>query len=446
MMRSLTARVTVGGAVVLAVFITLTTVALDRAFRDSARRALHQRLLGQVYLLMAATDVSAAGRVTVDGGMLPAGLRLPGSGLYAQVVGAAGDVLWHSPSAVSVTLAPERALAAGVHDFKALADGGRLRAFRQRYGVLWSTGVRPIPLTFVVIETATAYLEQIEAYRRSLWEWLGLSALALVLVQAVLLRWGLRPLRRVSEELTRLEEGAQERIEGHYPRELERLTGNLNSLVAHERARQRRYRDALADLAHSLKTPLAVIGAARDQETAERTRIIDEEIARMRGIVDYHLQRAATRGPATLRPPTALRPVAQRVGGAVLKAYHDKNVVLDLDIPPALGFAGDEGDLTEVLGNTIDNACKWCRNRVRVRAGARGGRLRIEIDDDGPGVPDEALGRVLERGVRADTRVPGQGIGLAVTCDVVEAYGGNIGIERSALGGARFWMEFPQSD
>jgi two-component system sensor histidine kinase PhoQ len=440
-MRSLNARVALSAAVVLAVFVALSAYALDRALRESARSAREERLLAQVYLLMAAAEVDARGQLSLPTGPSEPRLELPGSGLYAAIRDGAGATVWRSRSSLSVKAPTGGALAAGVTRFERVADG-EARYFLQRYGVQWATAGGSYPFTFSVSEDLAPFEAQLARYRRNLWGWLAGTALLLLVAQGLTLRWGLQPLRRVASELSRLEQGAQARIAGDYPSEIRALTDNLNSLLGHERAQQKRYRDALADLAHSLKTPLAVIRAALDEAPGETARLVREQAERMDRIVGYHLQRASTSGRAQLIAPQPLRQAVERIAGALAKVYADKQVRVEIDIAPEVAFRGDEGDLTELLGNLLDNAFKWCRGRVRAGAHAYDDRLALQVEDDGPGIAPDAAQRVLERGVRADESQPGQGIGLAVVRDIVAAYDGRIEIARGALGGAAVLISF----
>jgi two-component system sensor histidine kinase PhoQ len=270
-------------------------------------------------------------------------------------------------------------------------------------------------------------------------------ALLLLVAQWLILRWGLAPLRRVADELTRLERGQQEQIAGNYPTEVKRLTDNLNTLLTHERAQQKRYRDALADLAHSLKTPLALVRGALTQSKpeAELARTLAEQVQRMDHIVGYHLQRAAASGRSGLAAPQPVRPAVERVLKALSKVHAEKQIETEVNIDADLRFRGDEGDLMELLGNVLDNACKWCRSQVRASGEIRDGRLALTVEDDGPGIPEADAERVLQRGIRADQSVPGHGIGLAVARDIVEVYDGRVLIGRSTLGGAAVTLVLP---
>ena len=443
-MRSLTARVAVGAGLVVAVFIALSAFALERAFRDSARSARQERLLAQVYLLMAAAEVDSQGHLTLGSGPLDPKFEMPGSGLYAVISHGQGREVWRSRSALNVELPPIPPLPPGSQHFDEVADtdGGY---FVQSFGVSWATSGGSYPFTFSVAEDLQSYREQLAIYRHSLWGWLGAMGLLLLVAQSLILRWGLSPLRSVADELTRLEEGRQEQIAGNYPTEVKRLTDNLNTVLTHERARQKRYRDALADLAHSLKTPLALVrgalGASKPEPELART--LQDQVERMDRIVGYHLQRAAASGRSGLAVPQPLRPAVERTIKALAKVHAEKHIETEVAIDPALRFRGDEGDLLELLGNVLDNACKWCRSRVRASAAFREGQLVLTVEDDGPGISDADVQRVLERGNRADQSVPGHGIGLAVTRDIVEAYGGRIVIARSGLGGASVTLLLP---
>jgi len=443
-MRSLTARVTVGAGLVLAVFVALSAFALERAFRDSARSSREERLLAQVYLLMAAAEVDAQGQLTLGNAPSDPKLEVPGSGLYAVISDGQGHALWRSHSALNVELPQISPLPAGSHAFDEAAGSGD-GFFVQSFGVSWATAGGSYPFTFGVAEDLHPYHEQLNIYRRSLWGWLGAMALLLLVAQLLILRWGLSPLRQVADELTRLEQGQQQNIAGNYPTEVRRLTDNLNTLLTHERARQKRYRDALADLAHSLKTPLALVRGALSMAKPEPElgRALEEQVERMDRIVGYHLQRAAASGRSGLAAPLPLRPAVERTLKALAKVHAEQQIETEIVIDPAIRFRGDEGDLMELLGNVLDNACKWCRGRVRICASVSGGELALSVEDDGPGISEANAQRVLERGNRADQSVPGHGIGLAVTRDIVDAYGGRIVIARSALGGAGVTLRLP---
>lgn len=446
-MRSLGARLTLAASLVLVAFLGLTGFALERAFRDAGLAAVEDRLMGQVYVLLAAADVDDEGYLGMPLALPDGRLGAPGSGHYARVVDGAGRVLWRSPSSLGLAIPFPDPAADGVGAFAPVDAAGGAPLYALGFGVRWELEAGASRrFVFQVAESRDILAAQMGRFRRSLWGWLGAAAVALLLAQGLVLRYGLAPLRRVAAELQDIEAGSRRALSTDYPRELESLTGRINAFIASGRGRLERSRNALAELAHSLKTPLAVLRSLLDADIAgDRPRhTLDAQTARMQRTIDYQLQRAATSGPAPMAPPVAVAPLVARLEEALLKVYADKHLTLERDIADGIGFRGDEGDLMEVLGNLLDNACKWGRRRVRiqVRPGEGGRGVRVDVHDDGPGIPPERREAVLARGVRADPDTPGHGIGLAVVRDVVDAYGGGIRIAASDLGGARVTVSF----
>ncbi len=443
-MRSLQARLLLGAAVALTAFLGITGFALDEAFRSSAEAALRERLQAQVYALLAAADVGLDGIMHVPVMLPEARFQRPGSGLYARVIDAAGRTAWRSSSALGQEVPFQGAVAPGAQRFEQVQTANGSALYELDFGVSWDTGVgTPAAYTFSVAEDLQGLHAQVTRFRRSLWGWFGAVALVLLAVQGSVLRWSLAPLRGVERDLAAIEAGAHAQLHGVYPRELQGLTSALNALLQRERSQLARYRDALADLAHSLKTPLAVLrGSVQEpRPPAQLADTVQEQVERMGQIVDYQLQRAATSGRTTLMAPVHLAPLVERVVRALGKVYADKQVECTVAVDAGVVFPGDEGDLLELLGNVIDNAFKWCRHRVQVTvrpaAGPGPRALELEVQDDGPGVPPDQARRVLERGMRADAAVSGHGIGLAVAQEIARAYQGSLDIATGSLGGAR---------
>jgi len=278
----------------------------------------------------------------------------------------------------------------------------------------------------------------------------------LLLMQFLLLRWGLSPLHKMAIALKEIEVGDKDQLEGLYPRELRGVTNNLNLLIDKERKQQARYRTTLGDLAHSLKTPLAVISGVmqnlsrqsvvgKQPDTEQQLHTVEEQLERMNQIVTYQLQRAVqTQHVSALSRQVNVAQSAQRVLDALSKVYADKAMRIESHFDKDVRFYGDERDLMELLGNIFDNAFKYGKSSVRAGASyiADGKGLCITIEDDGPGIPKNKQEFVLQRGARADTLVQGQGIGLAVVTDIVGSYKGEIRVSDSELGGARIDIRF----
>lgn len=431
-MGSLRARLLCAALGVLALFIILCGAALERAFERSARQAQQDRLQGLVYALLAITEPTATGSIALSNGRLPdARLENPGSGLGAALMDDAGEQVWISPSwDESWAQIPQPEV--GESRFEGLASG-----FSLSFGLRWFDGEDVRRYTLHVIEGGAQYREQLQIYRRTLWTGLGLAAAALLLALVIVLAWGLRPLGLLSRELRAVESGNQRRIEGRYPRELQALTAAINAMIQTGYAQLERQRNALADLAHSLKTPLAVLRNTGDAPgLAEELRdTLREQVGRMQHIADHQLRRAATAGSRTLGEPVALRALTQKIVNALEKVYAAQAPQFELDIAEALRVRADAGDLYELLGNLLDNAVKHGGRKVGVQA-RMSDTLQLNVEDDGPGF-SEPRAALLERGVRADSHTPGQGIGLAAVAELVRAYEGSIELDRSeCLGGA----------
>jgi two-component system sensor histidine kinase PhoQ len=441
-MISLSSRVTLASALVLAIFIAVTALALEQAFEQSARSAMRERLFAQLYLVMAAAEVSDSGMLMMPGHLAEARLELPGSGLYARITKPSGEVRWHSPSALGLELPPYPADAGGRESFTRLKfNGGDF--FRAALGVEWETIGGSVPLNFSVMEDSSSFEQQMSHYRQTLWGWLGSMAVLALLALLAALAWGLRPLRLVAAEVRAIESGEQQGLVRDYPKELKRLTDNINTLLQHEHAQQARYKHALGDLAHSLKTPLAVLRGLGDT-IGDHSPALHEQIDRMDNIVQYQLQRAATAGRSALAAPLPLRPTLERLLATLQKVYRERGIRVELALEEGVAFRGDEGDLMELLGNLLDNAFKWSAGTVRITAHSNANGLELCVEDDGPGIDETQASQVLQRGVRLDEATPGHGIGLPMVRDIVDAYGGKLSIAQSELGGAAFRITLPR--
>ena len=449
---SLQARSLAAAGFALAAFLGLAFFALDQAFFDAALSSQRDRLQGYMHAYLAGADTNRAGNlIPPEVGPDPRFDR-PGSGLYASIVGDhvrnAKDRQWRSPSALGLELPFDTELAQGATVFSGPVQTAQGDLFILSQGITWSVPNRPeLKLTLHIAEDSAALQNQVQVFRRTLLAWLGGLGVLLLLLLLGVLRWSMAPLRRVAADLARVERGAEEHLAGRYPTELSGLATNLNNFIDSERERLERYRNTLADLAHSLKTPLAVVRTQLESETdgKELRWTVLEQVGRMDEIVAYQLSRAATSGRQTFAAPLPLEPYAEEIVRSLEKVYADKQVLCEFEIDPETRFRGDQGDLMELLGNVLENAFKWARHSVLLTArpgrsaDARGGGLDLCIEDDGPGIPQDRVEHLLQRGVRGDERVQGHGIGLSIVQNIVKAYGGSLKVSRSeALGGARF--------
>ncbi len=437
---SIRTRLILAATLVLIAFMAAAGWAVQRAHADSVRTAHFAQLQSTVYLLLAGTEVNADGMLVMPPSFPEPRLSLPGSGLYASVRNLTRGVSWLSPSAVTSQppFLPDAQVGQWRYDTPS-ANGRNYLAVG--YGVSWVVGDRTVPLALSVLEDRAGFDREVAAFTRTLWTWLGGAGLLLLLSQAALLQWGLAPLRRVAQEIRRIEQGEQAEVQQHYPREIAALTDNLNTLIRQERVRQTRFKEALSFLAHSLKTPLAVLRSALG-EPLGLPATVQEQVQRMDDIVQHQLGRAGATGTARFVPFLHLAPLMARIRDALVKVHADKGLQITVDCPDDLQWRIDEGDAFEILGNLTDNACKWARQRVALRLTQDVRGLVIDVDDDGSGFPDDPAS-VLLLHVRADEKVPGHGVGLAVVNDLVASHQGTLVLTRSDWGGARVEILLP---
>jgi signal transduction histidine kinase len=281
-----------------------------------------------------------------------------------------------------------------------------------------------------------------------------LSSLVVAAVCMVLGFWqvkkGLSALDQLRTQLSAVRDGRERQVTGAYPAEVYPLVSDLNALLDHREQAVRRAVAKAGDLAHGLKTPLAVLAqeAARARAAGQDdlAASIAQQIDRMRRQVDYHLAQA--RAAASGAAPGARAAVLGSADGlarTLMRLHADRGVTIELDVAPDHVVRGQREDLDEMLGNLLDNACKWAHARVVVASASNNGRVSITVDDDGPGIEPSLRQKVLQRGVRADEAAPGSGLGLAIVRDLAEVYGGSISLDGSPLGGLRARLQLPSN-
>lgn len=433
------------GAALVLIPITLGAAGwyLEQAHRRALDAAIAERLQLQVLTLIAQADVPSQFEMP----LLPMETRLlqPGSGLYAMVSNDAGQTLWVSPSAALLPQ-PVLTLSDGIPD---LASGQRHDSekdgiIRHAYQVLWELpDGATLPLRFIAAESAAPREADVQAFRQALLMWLGATLLIVLLIQAGIVRWGLRPLRQLADHVGDIERGERTDLAGDWPREVRPLVDNLETLLSGEQRRRERMRNTLADLAHSLKTPLAVLRSA-DRTADNYGDVHAEQLGRMEEVMAWHLQRASG-GHHRLLQRVEVKPVLERLHATLEKVYADRNLEFRLQVDETARYRGDERDLMEILGNLLDNACKYTHRvvQVAITIDTPADGLNICIDDDGEGISPELRDTLVQRGARADTRREGQGIGLAVVLDIVHGQKGSLELQESPLGGTRVLLTLP---
>lgn len=446
-MHSLHSRLLLAASLVLAGFLGATGLALDKAFRVSAEAALQERLQSYVYALLAAADEDQNGRMVPPQQLPEPRFSKPDSGLYGVITDEYGRSLWRSGSLTWRDIGTMQRQSPGKRSFNRLSLPD-MQLYALAFGVAWEdySGTEAL-YTFIVAEDTAAFQTEIDSFRSTLWSWLGGMAIVLLLAQGAILRWGLRPLRTVAADLQKIKEGHADHLAGHYPSELSGLTSSLNSLIEHSNAVQTRYRNSLGDLAHSLKTPLAILQSSQpdgNRPPDKSELLIKEQVQRMDQIISRQLQRAAVSGRVTLAGPVVIADVVQRLVHSLDKVYRDKRVSVDLQLEPSVTFSGDESDLMEILGNLLENAYKYCHSRIRicVKLSQDTAGTEILIEDDGPGIASNQVNTVLQRGKRIDESTPGQGLGLSSAHEIITLYGGQLTFAASPLGGSLLRVRF----
>lgn len=315
--------------------------------------------------------------------------------------------------------------------------------------VLWTLGLLAawaLFLTFYAASLTRTRLVRIHSYPHVLLA----TSIATMIAGFWIVRTSLAPLRELRRRLSEIERGASERVGGRYPGEVQEVVNDLNALLAHQQQSVSRAQAKAGDLAHGLKTPLAIL-----LHEAERVALlghtdvadgIREQIERMRRQIDYHLAHA--RAAAAAATPTARAGVgdsAESLARTVRRLYASRGLTIEAEVSPNHDVRCQREDLDEMLGNLMDNACKWARTRVAVSSSAVDEQIVITVDDDGPGIDPAMREAVLQRGVRADEAAPGSGFGLAIVRELSEVYGGTVSLGPSSLGGLRAELRLPSA-
>jgi signal transduction histidine kinase len=302
---------------------------------------------------------------------------------------------------------------------------------------------RVLPILLFVGIDRTLYDEAVSRFAITLGIALGVLALGIMAGIFVVIRYGLRPLHEIEDKLHDVRAGRRDRLDGEYPGELSPLVKEINTLINQNRKVVDRARTHVGNLAHALKTPLAVLRneSRGDDRVSE---IVRRQTDAMTQNVQHYLKRAQAAAQAeVLGARTEIKEPLEGIGRMLERLHRDKNVSVEVDADPRAVFRGEKGDFDELVGNLMDNAAKWCKSRVEVKVTRSDDGVTVIVDDDGPGLAVEHRTKALERGKRLDESEPGTGLGLSIVTELADIYGGSLHLEDSPLGGLRARLELP---
>jgi len=451
--RSLAFRLFAGAAAWALVLLLVGAVALTTLYQRSVVRTLDDRLTSVVGALVAAAETDPAGDVALARRPADPDYSRVFSGRYWEILDIPEEgerrVLVVSRSLWDEQLAvPPRLLE------QARAEPGRIFAVDTKgpeavplrlIGQAVQLRNRPDHVLIMAAEDRRPANREVRNF--AITSGLMFLAFAALIAAGVFLqvRIGLGPVLRMRSSVAQVREGDAERVEGEFPNELQPLADELNATLDHSRELVERSRTHVGNLAHALKTPIAVLTNESRAAEGELARLVEKQTSLMASQVDHHLRRARAAAHAKAigaRTETAM--VISDLVRTLQKIYQRQGITLSADVEPGLIFRGERQDLEEMIGNLMDNACKWSGGRVHVSSRRQGDRmLEILIEDDGPGMSEEQAKTALQRGVRLDEQAPGTGLGLSIVADLAKAYEGTVRFDRAELGGLRAVVSLP---
>ncbi|MFJ4153233.1 sensor histidine kinase [Pseudomonas sp. NPDC089752] len=436
-MKSIQARLSLGLVAVLVVVGVLLAQLTLWLFEAGLQRYLENGLRKESENLLVALVRGPSG-LQLDERRISAAYQRPFSGYYFRIDFDQGT--WRSRSLWDLDM--PKPSSPGLSDSHELGpEGQQLLALRADYRRLGQD---------ISISVAQDYSPVREGFRRLQQIGLGMGLVALILVlilQRITVTRSLRPLERARRQVAQLQQGQRSQLDAEVPSELQPLVGQINHLLSHTEDSLRRSRNALGNLGHALKTPLAVLlslaSSERLKDLPEVQAQLREQLEQIQQRLARELNRARLAGDAL---PGAQFDCDAELPGllATLGMIHGEGLLLERDVPPGLLLPWDREDVLELLGNLLDNACKWADSEVRLGIAPTGEGYRLMVDDDGPGIPEGQRLQVLERGSRLDEQVDGHGLGLGIVRDIVDAWGGTLALQESPLGGLRVSIELPR--
>lgn len=450
---SLRLRLLVGTLLWIAVTIFVSGWALGGLFRQHVAKQFHAELNTHLDQLAAHLVVDHDGQPSLSVAQSDPRFSKPYSGIYWQIdrVGIPGGnalgllrsrSLWDDLLKV-----PSDTLADGeIHQHRVPGPGDAMLGMVERIVILEDAPDQPgSTFRLVIAADERQMLEPVQRFNGMLWLALGLLGGGLALAAVIQVLIALAPLKRLHGALAAVRSGETHSLEGHFPEEVQPLVEEFNTVLAQNAEVIERARTQAGNLAHALKTPLSVIANAVNGKAGEQAQLVSSQVDVAKRQIDYHLSRS--RAAASVRVPGARTPVSPVLDGlvrVVQRIHEGRN--LELVVCPFIEsavFRGEEQDLQEMLGNLLDNACKWAAQRIEISLAVAGDELLIMIDDDGCGIANAERERVLNRGERVDEQVPGSGLGLAIVDDLARLYGGRVELSESPLGGLRVMLVLP---
>ena len=432
---SIHSRILLSAFVVLALFMGLTGIVLDKAFRNNVEQAQRENLRTQIYALLATAELDDADYLKLPEQNMEPRLNISESTLHARVVTSKNKIVWQSESMLNTEIPLPMNYKLGEFSFSDISNHKSYTLVN--FASIWITVEGEDTYIFQVAENKNIFNSRISLFRKNLWGWLAGVSLILIIVQMFILRWGLKPLRHVAEDLIRIEKGKEKKLNGDYPKEITPLTNNLNQLLDSSSQQLTRYRDALGNMAHSLKTPIAVLQGIINKTASEDKDTAIEQISTINNIVEYQLKRATTVGNLQMLYEIPLKPIIDKIVNSLQKVYIDRKITVQINIPNESTIKIDQGDLYELFGNLLENAFKWSDNKILITSENTNNKTKIIIEDDGPGINENEKEWIILRGQRADQNMPGHGIGLAIVSNILLMYNGILEITKSKIGGAK---------
>lgn len=426
---------TIIGVVVMLVSALIVDISYKKELEKSAREKLHLHIFN--LLSVAHTE---QGNLYIPDILYNPRFNTIDSGLWAIVLDDNEQPIWNS---LSVTEAPSNiklSKKTGAWVF-GKAEINKKNYITAAYKIVWEDNDKLYSYHFVTAEDVSTLNKVISHFRFWLFGGFFAITLTLLLCQLFVLMFAFRPISHLEKEIILLEKGNTHTLSMDYPKELRGVTESLNALIANEHRQRERYRSSMADLAHSLKTPMTII--ASEMANYPNNKILKEAAERIDKNIEYQLRRAVISGHVLLNYGTDITEVLEMVLDALTKIYIDKKITLDSKVEGDLFFFGDENDLMEIFGNLLDNAYKYAKEKIKILVVQCDNYLSITIEDDGKGFVDDEASKIFTRGERLDNRGKGQGIGLAVVFDIVQSYDGSIEVSNSSFGGAKFRVIFP---